>query len=202
VVSDRDFVTTVGLEGVRLIIFNTHAEYWTHESLARIKEACASGISVAILSGNTGYRVVQHLGGSIRVMSQIAPRQFVAETLGAFYDTSGYRTGGGYRVVRSDHWLWQGLCLRNGDAFGLPSSGDYGASGYETDTLAPEGNGFVTLAIGTNVEGPAYLVVKDEPSGSFFLNVGSVSFTSQIGRDRVVDGIIGNVLDRARFRCT
>ena len=42
-----------------------------------------------------------------------------------------------------------------------------GASGRETDKIRPGSTGFRTVAIGTNAEGPAFMVCRDLPGGRF-----------------------------------
>jgi hypothetical protein len=69
-----------------------------------------------------------------------------------------------------------------------------GASGWETDKLTAWSDRFELLAMGENAEGPAAMVFGDTPAGGWVFNAASVSFTSLIGVDPVIDRLVLNLV--------
>ncbi len=196
IVSDRDFIQNSSLTGVKLVVFNTHPEYWSEESLGRVLEAVDSGVNVAIFGGNTSYRQIQFLRDSIAVIAQIADRDSVARVVGLYYDSLGYLSRAGYRTLKPDHWCFHGLQLKLGEVWGEA----VGASGYETDKICGISHDIEVLAIGTNPEGPAYMICRENPNGSFLFNAGSLAFTDGLLRDDQLATIVRNVLRQALER--
>ncbi|MGH9689158.1 MAG: N,N-dimethylformamidase beta subunit family domain-containing protein, partial [Candidatus Acidiferrales bacterium] len=118
VISDRDFALDPNASQTRLIIFNTHSEYWSEEMIGRVEEFIQRGTSVAFLSGNNMYRKVQFLDKAIVVTDQLTPPEQVVPLIGSYYDPLGYRTFAAYRIADAGHWCWEGLSVQNGSEFG------------------------------------------------------------------------------------
>ena len=200
VVTDAEWGRGAVGADVRLVIFAAHSEYWTHPGIAALNARLAHGGSVAFLSGNNVYRRVEQLADRLQVVEQTIDPDRMAGVLGAAYDTQGYLSFAGYRAVQPDHWLLDGTGLGPGDGFGRGdgSAANPGASGYETDKRRWTSPGDALLvAIGENAEGPAHFTCRDLPGGGFLVNAGSVSFTSGLGSDAVLDRILENILGRA-----
>ena len=197
VASDRDFASSTALAHTRLLIFNTHSEYWSDEMIGRLAEACSRGISILFLSGNNMYRKVQLLADAIVVIDFRTSQSLVSPLLGASYDSCGYQTYEGYRAVDPHHWSLAGIGLGGDGEFGNATAERPGASGYETDKLRPESDGFRVVAIGKNPEGPAYMVVRDLPNGGFIFNVGSVGFAARLEDDPVIRALVRGLVRRA-----
>jgi len=195
IITDHDFARAAGTADAKLLLLNTHAEYWSYEMLARLNEVQSQGVaSIAVLSGNNAYRRVQFLDSAITVVDQLVSDVSIAPQFGSFYDALGYHTNAGYRVVAPDHWVFHGL---GAAYFGRDSTEHKGASGNETDKLSPCANNFRTIAIGENSEGPAYMVCSDKPDGRFFLNVSSVAFTWRLNDDPGTQSVVRNIVSRA-----
>jgi len=84
-------------------------------------------------------------------------------------------------------------CVPASRAPGSPLAG-LGASGWETDKLHSTSGEVTVLAVGTNAEGPAFMVVKPTPGGGWLFNAGSVAFTPWIAADPVIDGLVGRIV--------
>ncbi len=197
VISDRDFAYGLNASDTRLVVFNTHSEYWSEEMLGRLNEFIDRGVSIAFLSGNNIYRKVQFLQAAISVIDQIVPPEQIVPFIGTYYDSSGYTTFDAYRVVDAHHWCFKDLAVQEGSEFGAGNANRRGASGYETDKIRAGGHGCRTVAVGKNSEGPAFMVCRDFPEGGFVFTVGSVSFTACLDDDQVIQGLVRNLVRRA-----
>jgi N,N-dimethylformamidase len=197
VISDRDFAYDLHASEARLIVFNTHSEYWSEEMLGRLSEFIDRGISIAFLSGNNMYRKVQFLNVAISVIDQIVPSEQIVPLIGTYYDASGYGTFDAYRVLDANHWCLDGLAVQEGCEFGGGNAQRRGASGYETDKIRAGTHGFRTVAVGKNSEGPAFMVCRDLPNDGFVFTAGSVSFTSCLDDDEVIQGLVRNLVRRS-----
>ena len=54
--------------------------------------------------------------------------------------------------------------------------------------------GFQILAIGTNKQGPAYMVFKETDAGGWVFNASSITFTSALFHDPAIDKMVLNLL--------
>ncbi len=196
VVSDRDFGYELSAYQVRLIIFNTHSEYWSEEMLGRLNEFIDRGISVAFISGNNMYRKVQFLQTAISVIEWMTPPEQVVPLIGTYYDAYGYKTFDAYQVVDASHWCFEGIPVEEGSEFGHGNTSRRGASGWETDKIRTGTHGFRVVAVGKNSEGPAFMVCRDLQD-SFVFAVGSVSFTPCLDDDPVIRKLMCNLVRRA-----
>jgi hypothetical protein len=195
IISDRDFAYELCPSRVRLVIFNTHSEYWSEEMLGRLNEFINRGISVVFLSGNNMYRKVQFLETGSSVISWMTPPEEVVPLIGSYYDAYGYKTYDAYRVADASHWCFEGISVEDGSEFGHGNANRRGASGWETDKIRTGAKGFHVVAVGKNSEGPAFMVCRDSEA-SFVFTVGSVSFTPCLDDDPVIQKLVLNLVRR------
>lgn len=196
IISDRDFAHSVSISRARLVIFNTHSEYWAEEMMARLGEMISRGASILFVSGDNMYRKVQFMGSALSVIDMMIPQQEVTPLIGTYSDAYGFNTFAPYRVVDADHWCFEGLDLKEGAEFGASSGKRLGASGGETDKIRIGGEGFRVVAVGTNIEGPAFMVCRDLPSGAFVFSVSSTAFTHRLDDDKVIQALVRNLICR------
>jgi len=203
--SDLDFVSDHRIGRARLVIFNTHSEYWSEEMEGRLRSLLDAGGKALFLSGNNLYRRVKVLEDALEVYNFRTDRDAVASMIGAGYDANGYMTYAGYRVVTANHWAYEGIEVSAGDLFAgqsktmniNPLDPASGASGYETDKVTSSSRDVTILAIGENPSGPAYLVCKALPSGGWVVNSGSVAVGAWLLKDKVLGGVVLNVIRKA-----
>jgi hypothetical protein len=191
----RDYCTAYNT-----LIFNTHSEYWSKEMIGRLAQCIELGVAVAFLSGNNMYRRIKYIEHGCVVDDQTIDVERVAGLIGAGYDPLGDNTFAGYVTLAPDHWLFENAELAVGDRFGAgdqSSMNARGASGFETDKIFSTSKLFTLLAVGENLEGPAYMVCRDTPSGGWIFNAASVAFTSRIGHDTVIDRMVHNLVRSA-----
>jgi hypothetical protein len=124
-----------------------------------------------------------------------------AELLGVVFTEAGCATSAPYRVTRSDHWIYEGTGLRDGDVFGRQSLHERcpgGASGHETDKITPcSPAGLEPLARGMNVDdGGAEVIYHETASGGAVFSVGSITWTAAVLVDDACSRITRNVLTR------
>jgi N,N-dimethylformamidase len=132
VISDRDFAYDISTSRIRVIIFNTHSEYWSEEMIARLGEVIDRGCSIIFLSGNNIYRKVQFMEMAISVIDMMIPQDEVVPLIGTYSDAYGWRTYDAYRVTDAGHWCFEGLNVVEGSEFGHGTTNRPGASGLET----------------------------------------------------------------------
>lgn len=215
------------LSGYRAVILSTHCEYWSRRMYAALKAQHEQhGLWIVNLSGNSIYREVEFAeDGTMRCVSLSFADSVEDETqlLGVRFDEYDYGTCAPFRVVRADHWVFDGLPVRGaGSCFGglslnqnTPAPGpDYdpgrpgmahglagqGASGWETDKLSVTAPSDITVvAKGANGrKGGADMVVR-EPAGTRggMFSASSLTYGGALPIDAVASGIVRNVLRRA-----
>jgi N,N-dimethylformamidase len=178
----------------RLMIFTAHSEYWSEEMKGRFTSYLATGGRALFLSGNHWYRTVKFLEHGLEVVDDRVDPSVVAATLGSGYTADGYETYAPYRVVNADHPVFEGTGLAEGDHFAGPDDRGRGGSGYETDKVNM-GSGLVdVLAVGDNVEGPAFMVWKEHPAGGWVCNFGSVASAPWLERCVFMASVVKNVV--------
>jgi hypothetical protein len=191
IISDTDLEKLVTPGKTELVIFNNHSEYWSYGGMGSVKNLLAVGVDIAFLSGNNMYREIEALAdGALIVLEQQLPRVAAEPILGTFYSESGYQTLGSFRVIKENHWIFDGTGLAVGDTFGGGI-----ISGVETDKLGPYSEGFTLLAIGDNTSGPAHMVIKEMPAGNFIFNSSSLSSVRAIRTDTAWRRMIANILE-------
>jgi hypothetical protein len=201
VFSDDDLAFGETATRAGLIAFNTHSEYWSEEMIGRLGQYLRGGGKVAFFSGNNMYRKVEYQRNRLAVVDQMNDSSVVSQLIGSAYSDLGYHTYAGYRVISPEHWVFAGTNVVPGTRFGgtdaeVPGMPDQriGASGWETDKLTSWSDRFELLAMGENAEGPAAMVFGDTPAGGWVFNAASVSFTSLIGVDPVIDRLVLNLV--------
>ncbi len=120
------------LDHYALMLSVGHDEYWSHEMRTHVEAAIRQGLNVAFFSGNTCFRRVSFdddvtFGHRIewhKVKDTTRRQSRPENTLtGVSYRNGGGRWTGqrepiGYTVQYTDHWIYEGTGLRDGDTFG------------------------------------------------------------------------------------
>lgn len=198
------------LRNSKVLILNTHPEYWTTEMFDNLETFLDHGGSLLNLGGNVVYWKTQITENGIFVDNQgIMQGEGLwrdvgrpeSQVLGVRYDSRGYATYAPYEVLLQDHWLFEGTGLKDGATFGeqslindARSSG--GASGNETDKsdeFSPP-NGLI-LARGTNPDGGGgELFFYEHPGGGAVLSFGSLTSASAVPVDPTMARLVRNFL--------
>jgi hypothetical protein len=199
--TDRDWAFGHLPHRAKLVIFHVHSEYWSVEMVARLDQYLRQGGSVLFLSGNNIWQKVEFDQHGLTVKEDFDVHE-TARRIGAAFDRRGVNTAAGYRVVRSDHWVLNGLNLKDGDRFGIDTSNRAypdlpGASGHEVDKINLASGEFTVLSIGENPGGGAFMVYRETGHGGFIFNAASILFTGGLGHDRVIEGIVKNLIGKA-----
>ena len=198
------------LESYRVLVLNTHPEYWSKEMYFRVKRWVFDEGGRLMYLGGCGLLAEVEFPDEFTVEATMVCRQegrrdlrgeSEAALLGVAYTHAGYQSGAPYQVLDGDHWAFEGSGLRTGDLFGHRSLHERcpgGASGHEMDKIAPESPaGLRHLAKGENGGGDgADLVCFETPSGGAVFSAGSLCWTLSILVDDGVSAITANVLKR------
>lgn len=206
---------TLDLDRYRVLVLNTHPEYWSRAMFARVKRWVDDGGGRMLYLGGNGLdcEVAFEDGDTLRFLTQDEdPAQGLesrmhrtyaptASLLGVVFTEAGAMAGAPYRVVDSEHWAFAGTGLSSGDLFGAASLQERcpgGASGHETDKRsASSPAGTLLLAKGLNKDdGGAELVYYETASGGAVFSAGSITWPAALLVDRAVARITANVLDR------
>lgn len=198
------------LDGYRVLVLNTHAEYWTAEMYDRLEAFLGRGGSVLNLSGNVLWWKVTLRDGQLECRKDRGRHAQTGEpggkwkdlgrpsqpVLGVGSDPRGIHTYAPYQVLAPDHWLFQGTGLRPGDLVGAAGLNRGGASGGETDKAGPlTPPGATHLAHGLNPGGGgADLVYFRTPAGGAVLSAGSISFAGSLVVDPALRILVRNFL--------
>jgi hypothetical protein len=196
----------------RTVVLDSHAEYWSSSMLAGLERYVRrSGGALVYLSGNGLYWKTEMRGEllEVRKPSGVHPESRdlgglwadlgspAAALIGVAYTPAGANNWAPFRVVSSDHWVFDGTGLRDGDLFG--QEGEFGAaSGHETDKMSfASPRNTILLARGCNPGGGgADMVYLEHPGGGRVFSAGSVSFVGAVLHDERLARILSNVLDR------
>jgi N,N-dimethylformamidase len=206
---------TLNLDDYRVLILNTHPEYWSREMVQAVSSWVEDRGGRLMYLGGNGLDCEVEFAGTDRL--RFLTRNHLAHTghdsrmhrtyrspaslLGVVYTEAGGMTSAPYRVVDSSHWAFAGTGLSEGEEFGAASLHERcpgGASGHETDKMnANTPDGTVLLAKGLNRDnGGAEMVVRATPSGGAVFSAGSITWPASILVDPAVSAITRNVLDR------
>ncbi len=114
---------------------------------------------------------------------------------------SGIMTSAPYQAVKTDHWIFAGTGLKNGDLLGRDTLHERcpgGASGHETDKMSAKSPpGTQLLAKGTNPDnGGAEMTYFETASGGAVFSAGSITYPAALLIDSDISLITANVLDR------
>jgi N,N-dimethylformamidase len=216
------------LTAYKAVIASVHPEYWSREQYRRIEDWVRhQGGNFLYLGGNGLNCEVEFLDDGTRLkfnnymptsggdMGYTDPHAGVfiesrmhrrykseAELLGVVTTESGIMTAAPYKAVDTDHWIFQGTGLKDGDLFGRNGLQERcwgGASGHETDktsALTPKQARMLAKGINPD-EGGAEIVQYDVPSGGSVFSVGSITWPASLLVDEYTSRITRNVLDRA-----
>ncbi|MET7463675.1 N,N-dimethylformamidase beta subunit family domain-containing protein [Nonomuraea sp. NPDC005501] len=227
------------LSRYRLLVINGHDEYWSWEMRDAVEAFARAGGNIAIFSGNTCWWQVR-FEDDLRTMvcyrdavadplSRTDPGRTTVEwpsdpvnrpenTLTGLT----FRNGAGcwvdsrvmsqesYTARFTDHWVYAGTGLRDGDTFGR------GALGYETDAADLEWQDGVPRATGRDGTPPSFVVLATADlshwrshgkggaatmgvhrlgAGTVF-NAGTINWGNTLATDPVLARITRNVMDR------
>jgi hypothetical protein len=131
------------LEGYRVLVLNTHSEYWSREMFDRLEAFLRRGGSVLNLSGNVLWWKVTLKGDQLECRKDRGLHAQTGErggkwqdlgrpaqpVLGVGSDPRGIHTFAPYQVLEPSHWLFQGAGLQRGDRIGAQGLNEGGASG-------------------------------------------------------------------------
>ena len=194
------------LSKYKIIIISTHHEYWSYDMVNHLREFIKNGGNVLSLSGNTMYKEVEFPDQNLIVLDGAFFRYqgFNEETvLGTAHDLHGFNTWEPYKVVKSNHWVFNGTNLKDGGLFGddglnVSPKDESGASGWETDKIYPNSPKNITLlAKGINSRGGgADMTIYDLPAGGSVFSTGSITFGGSLLVDDKISQITKNVINR------
>lgn len=204
---------TLNLDAYRVLILNTHPEYWSVEMYRAVKQwVFERGGRLLYLGGNGLNCAVEFLdhGTAMRCLNHWPDgcesrfhhrHESEANLIGVVYSDPGAFTVAPYEVVAPGHWVFAGTGLRRGDLFGTRSLSERygpGASGHETDKITPSSpKNTVLLAKGQNPDdGGAHMVTFDTPGGGAVFSAGSITYASALLVDPPTARITANVLRR------
>jgi hypothetical protein len=204
---------TLDLDAYRVLILNTHPEYWSEPAYRRVKRwVFERGGRLMYLGGNGLNCAVEFLDGgrAMRCLNSWpagyesrfhAHVESEANLLGVVFTDPGAMTVAPYEVVEPEHWVFAGTGLQRGELFGtktLHARYGHGASGHETDKISSSSPpGVQLLGRGLNPDGGgAHMVFFETPSGGAVFSAGSITFPSALLCDEPSARIAANVLRR------
>ena len=209
------------LQKYKVVIINSHSEYWTEKMYDHLENFVNSGGSILSLGANQVYwKVIRkdnqiecmkfgdyhtlsyEKGGKWRTLSR--PE---SNLLGVEFTNDGIATYAPFKVVNDTHWIFNGTNLKNGELFGKKSytgKDQNGASGHETDKMTIHSpTNIVLLAKGQNPskiglidfeKGGAEMTFYDHPAGGGVFAVGSITFNGALPIDKNLSMMLNNVL--------
>ena len=194
------------LDAYKVLILNTHPEYWSREMYDRVKRwVNERGGRLMSLAGCGLYAEVEFADEHTILCRREGQAELRGESearlLGVAYTHSGFQTGAPYRVLDASHWVLEGTGLSDGDHFGHLSLHERcpgGASAHELDKISPHSpDNICHLAKGENPDNSgADMVVYETPSGGAVFAAGSLCWTLSIAVDDGVSAVTANVLRR------
>lgn len=213
------------LNNYSTFILSTHSEYWSKEMFSALKAYYDKGGAFLNLSGNSIYREIEFYDdGSLRCISLRFndTAEDESKLIGVRFDMKGYGTCAPFKVIRSNHWVFTGTDLKDGDLFakeslnhntqnisstfntdpasspGMAKLTGNGGSGWETDKLtATAPHEFIVLAKGTNSRlGGADMVICEIPTKGLVFSASSITFGGSLLIDGKSSIIIKNILTK------
>ncbi len=194
----------VPLESYRVLILNTHPEYWSPEMYARVKKwVHHDGGRLMYLAGCGLYAEVEFADEQTILCRREGEHPLRGESeahlLGIAYTHSGFQSGAPYRVIDPTNPVFTGTGLSAGDLFGTGSLHERcpgGASGHELDKICPESPANLChLSKGTNPgDTGADLISYETESGGQVFSVGSLCWTLSIPIDDGISAVTANAL--------
>jgi N,N-dimethylformamidase len=213
IVSDMDLHHNPKLlDNYSTLILNTHSEYWTSNMYDGLEAFLKKGGNLMYLSGNGVYWKTVINGDQLEVRKDHSIHELNGEQgglwlnldrpessmTGIHYTSEGYDTYAPYEVKDSDHWIFNGTNLKNGDLIGEEGLNGGGASGHETDKINQfSPNNLILLAKGTNEDGGgADMVYYDHPGGGGVFSTGSITFGGSLVIDSDLKIMVNNLLNK------
>jgi N,N-dimethylformamidase len=217
---------TLDLDAYKVLIISAHPEYWSRDMYFRVKSwVHERGGRFMYLGGNGLNCEVIFLeqdrmklnnympdeGGAFRYFDSELGRdvdsrfdrtvESEASLLGVAMTETGIMTSAPYRAIQTDHWVFAGTGIQNGDLFGTESLHERcpgGASGHETDKMSPASpKETVLLAKGTNPDdGGAEMTIYELPNGGAVFSAGSITYPAALLVDPAISRITATVLGR------
>ena len=196
----------IPLESYRVLVLNTHPEYWTAQMYQRVKQwVHHDGGRLMYLAGCGMYAEVEFADEQTilcrREGEHTQRGESEAHLLGLAYTHSGFQSGAPYRVIEPNHWAFNGTGLARGDLFGSQSLHERcpgGASGHELDKICTDSPAHLEhLAKGTNPnDAGADLISYETESGGRVFSAGSLCWTLSLPIDDGVSAVTSNALRR------
>ncbi len=213
---------TLQLDAFKILILNTHPEYWSGEMYYRVKEwVFERGGKLMYLGGDGIDGPIEFLGdaamrhsnpfenvdisganpeGTEEIRFDV-PFESPAKLLGVVLTTEGIMSGAPFRVFDESHWVFEGTGLKNGDLFGIESLHERahgGASGHETDKISRSSpKDLAHLAKGINPDnGGSDMVYHETTSGGAVFSVGSITYPACLLVDANLSQVTRNVIER------
>ncbi|MGB1039708.1 MAG: N,N-dimethylformamidase beta subunit family domain-containing protein [Flavobacteriales bacterium] len=199
------------LDDYKVVILNVHPEYWTLEMYNHLIYFLNDGGKLMYLGGNGIYWRVALKDNRIEVMKTGDNHSYTegkggrfrdlgmpeSRHLGVQYTNAGIHTYAPYKVLNSNHWIFDSTGVTNGQLIGETGLNNGKACGGETDKISSSSpSDMWVLAVGTNPDdGGGYMVYYDKPNGSKVFSVGSMTYTGSLTTDTVIHRITKNVLD-------
>lgn len=213
------------LLGYKIVILNTHSEYWSKKALLGLNNYLNNNGNLCYIGANglhwkviikdnkiecqkdyDDHTIDGSIGGRWRRDKLNQPEE---KTLGVAWDMAGYDTYMPYMVVNDKHWIYNGTNLKNGDLFGKSLNRKY-ASGHETDKVTKNSpQDIILLAKGlnqeaiddigkknTNKNGGADMVYHERPDGGVVFSTGSTTSSGSMLVDSSMSKIVKNVIKR------
>jgi len=194
------------LDAYRVLVLNTHPEYWSAEMYFRVKEWVFERGGRLLYLGGCGMLAEVEFTDEFTMLCRREGdakhrQESQARLLGVEYSHSGYQSGAPYVVMDERHWAFAGTGLGRGDRFGHLSLHERcpgGASGHELDKISKDSPANLRhLAKGDNPEASgADLVFFETAGGGAVFSAGSLCWTLSIIVDPLVSRITANVLRR------
>lgn len=191
VYTDYEFSNNTDIFSAKLIVFHVHSEYWSDEMIGNLIDYVRKGGKVIFASGNNMYRKIVFNEFGYTVKENMISSSETRNVLGTYYTNITYPLKANFKVVDEDHWIFEGINIKKGDEFGMQGSGG------ETDQMGFGSEEFNLLAVGTNIAGPAQMVIKENANEGWIFNSSSMTFSETIPRDTVVQKMLQNLILRA-----
>ena len=125
---------TLDLDAYKVLIISTHPEYWTRQMYFAVKAwVHKRGGKLMYLGGNglncevefVDPTTVIYQNGDARAVKQEGYEsrfhgrvESEAQLLGVVFSETGIMTAAPFRVLKADHWAFDGTNLKDGDLFG------------------------------------------------------------------------------------
>ncbi|MFN0171363.1 MAG: N,N-dimethylformamidase beta subunit family domain-containing protein [Bryobacteraceae bacterium] len=193
----------IPLDQYRVLVLNTHPEYWTGEMFRQVKEWVFERGGKLLYLGGCGLYAEAEFRDDWTMMccreGEIAQRsEPAASLLGVEYTHSGYQSAAPYRVLEAGHWVFDGWEAGSFGHSSLHERCPGGASGHELDKISEASPAnLVHLAKGENDGGNgADMVMFETESGGAVFSAGSLCWPLSIAVDDGVSKVTANVLRR------